>query len=153
MGPDQARAQLALLEGIESAGQQGASRAASQKRGIDIKRVDFAFKADAAVARRAQAAKADRAVMCVFGHQNRAAALDGGLPARGMALARHGGKQSVGNHACVSVLPGFNVDAREVCGIIRPRGANTQREIVHDHQREARNTAPQESFRRKAKKL
>ena len=69
--------------------------------------------------------------MRVFGHQHGAAALDGGLPARGMALARHGGEQSVGNHACVSVLPGFYVDAREVCGIIRPRSANTQREVVH----------------------
>ena len=59
----------------------------------------------------------------------------------------------MGNHARICVLPGFDIDAREVGGIFRPRRANTQREVAHECEAWGNPNGLQESFRRKAKEL
>src|SRR5205814_4849805 len=71
MGPDQAGAQLALLQSFEGAAEKRPPGAASQKSGIDIKRIDFALKAQAAVTRLAKAAKPHRAKTRIVRNQDR----------------------------------------------------------------------------------
>ena len=129
--PHQARVEFAILQRCEGAMQQGSAGTASQKGGIDIKCVEFAIETQAAVTRRTQAGQTNDTFVARFGHQHSAAA-NGILPAGGMALERHGAQKPVGKNAGIGVLPGFDIDARQISGIRRPRLSETQREIIHD---------------------
>ena len=63
--------------------------------------------------------------------KHRAGATHGLLPARSLSLGGHGGEESMGKDAGIGIVPGLDIDAREVCGIYRPRLPDAQREFVH----------------------